>query len=333
MFQSARLKLTLWYVVISMIISAFFSLSFFSVTHNELDRGLHRFERRFAPYALDPEVEERLVFNRNEIERVENQIKIFLFSINLAIFGITALGGYFLSGRVLKPIKEIVEEQKRFISDASHELRTPLTSLKTGIEVNLRDKNLNLSEAKKVLKSNLSDVNNLKNLSDSLLTLSQIANSYNNFHIYNLKEIIGSSIEKIYLLAKAKNIKIINIPTNYYVFGNKDRLIQLFVIFFDNAIKYSRKNDKVAVKSRIQNHKIYIDIIDKGIGIEERDLPFIFDRFYRGDKSRSRSSIDGYGLGLSIAKQILVEHKGLVLVKSKPNLGTTFTIILPLSHN
>src|SRR4030042_3060689 len=171
MFQSARLKLTAWYVLIIMLISIGFSVTVYKSLRFELERAarmppspppptgdIHHAPRIPPPPRIDPAV----------VEEMEKRIMFGIFVINLLILGSAGGGGYFLAGKTLKPIKEMFDQQNRFIADASHELRTPLTALKSEIEVGLRDKKLNLVQVKKLLKSNLEEVNNLQVLSDDL---------------------------------------------------------------------------------------------------------------------------------------------------------------------
>jgi signal transduction histidine kinase len=129
-------------------------------------------------------------------------------------------------------------------------------------------------------------------------------------------------------IAKAKQIKIANNIKDTKINGVEDRLTEVFVILLDNAIKYSPKNGKVEIESKKENRRIKISIIDHGMGISEKDLPYIFDRFYRSDKSRSEK---GYGLGLSIAKKIVESHNGSISVKSEIGKQTTFIVNLPIS--
>jgi len=103
-------------------------------------------------------------------------------------------------------------------------------------------------------------------------------------------------------------------------------LVETFVILLDNSIKYSPKNSKIEINSKSSKNKVTISVMDEGIGIASDDLVHIFDRFYRAEKSRTEK---GYGLGLSIAKKIIEQHKGEIEVKSEVNKGTTFTVILP----
>ena len=108
-------------------------------------------------------------------------------------------------------------------------------------------------------------------------------------------------------------------------------MINLFVIILDNAIKYSPKKTAIKIYGKKTNNQIMIEIKDQGIGIEKKDLPFIFDRFFRAEQSRSKEKVTGYGLGLSIAKKIIGQHKGSLIVESKLEKGTTVIIRLPIS--
>ncbi|OGK18054.1 hypothetical protein A2866_02900 [Candidatus Roizmanbacteria bacterium RIFCSPHIGHO2_01_FULL_39_8] len=321
MFQSARIKLTIWYILITMCVSILFSLIIFSFLHRELMRNEFRIKLRLERAHLPPP--------RVDTETIESAIKVNLLYVNLIILGIASLAGYFLSGRTLRPIKEMVDQQNQFIADASHELRTPLTALKTAIEVNLRDEKLNLKQAKDTLKENLADVDKLKSLSENLLTLVTLQGSLNHFSSISIKDVLQTAMSKINYLAKAKKVEIKTSIKEAVVSGNKDRLIELFVILLDNAVKYSPNNKIITVSSEKEDSHAVIKIKDEGIGISEKELPHIFERFYRVDKSRA-SSTKGYGLGLAIANEIVHLHKGSISVESKEKKGSTFIVKLPL---
>jgi two-component system, OmpR family, sensor histidine kinase CiaH len=334
MFQKARIKLTLWYLLIIMSVSIVFS----AVIYSGINRELGRFERAqnirlmreqelILPAPLPPEFRE---FNAQTVTETRMRLTLTLIFINLGIFGIAGLAGYFLAGKTLRPIREMVDEQNRFITDASHELRTPLTSLKTSIEVNLRDKNMTLDQAKKLIKSNLEDVESLRVLSDGLIHLAfyQKPNGNMNFEKISIKEIMDSAIDKVRVMAVENKVKIDSIVGNLKIEGDRKSLVELFVIILDNAIKYSKQNSSVKISAKEIDGKTIIAVSDEGIGIDDKDLPHIFDRFYRAEKSRSKKNALGYGLGLSIAKKITEAHRGLIEVKSEKGKGTTFTITL-----
>lgn len=335
MFQSVRFKLTLWYVVISMLISVFFSLTIFYI----IDRNIIENYRRAAiRYQRDLEQGDPFLPLRpppmtlSQLENAENGVKSTLMIINLVILGVSSVAGYMLAGKTLRPIKTMVDEQNRFISDSSHELRTPLTALKSTIEVALRDKSLTAKEAREALESNLEEVNNMQALSENLLLLSQYENQKNSAFpdVVSLKEAIAKSVKLVSGLAKKKNISLNVSLHDANVTGDEGRLTQLFVIFLDNAIKYSHESGTISVTSIKKGNHAEVNISDQGIGIDKKDLPHIFDRFYRANKARNKTTESGYGLGLSIAKKIIEIFNGSVNVQSQPEKGTTFSIRLPL---
>ena len=345
MFHSARIKLTAWYLLIIMVVSIAFSVAVYKILTFELDRVERaqrlRIELRnpnpqyiFPPTNLQDDLLHPFRLDPDIIEETKTRLKIILFLINLGILGSSAVAGYFLAGKTLRPIKEMVDEQNRFITDASHELRTPLTALKAEIEVNLRNKKLTLEDAKKILASNLEETNNLQILSDDLIKLTQYQQNDNGMLIakISLSDVVNEAVKKVTRFAKDKNITIINEVDKITIEGDKQSLTESLVIFLDNAIKYSPAKTEVNLSSHKTDGYVLITITDQGTGINKADIPHLFDRFYRADKSRTKTATPGYGLGLAIAKQIIDRHHGTIIVDSSLNKGSTFTIKLPLKH-
>lgn len=167
--------------------------------------------------------------------------------------------------------------------------------------------------------------------SDSLLILSKAQVSQKDLMLkkVSLNLIINKAIDKIAIFAKQKNTNIKQSISNITLNADEEKLVRLIVILLDNAIKYSKNGSTVIISVKRTDHKAKIEIKDNGYGISKEDLPFIFDRFYRADKSRSKT--EGYGLGLSIAKKIVDLHKGSIYVNSTHGKGATFTILLPIS--
>lgn len=331
MFKKAQLKLAAWYLLIIMFISIAFSLVIYQGLMNEVHR-FSRMQRLRIERVLPPNPVQPFFADEDLIIEIQQRVIIELGIINIIIFLISGGLGYFLAGKTLRPIQEMVEEQNRFISDASHEFRTPLTALKSSLEVNIRDKNLSIEDAKKIMNESIKDVNDLQRLSDSLLQLSQYEKpqSYVNFEKVSLKQVINESIKKIETLAKNKNINIKNSTINVNLKGNKYGLIDLFVILLDNAIKYSKVKSTININTKKIDHLVLISIEDQGIGIDKKDIPHLFDRFYRSDRARSKKEVDGYGLGLSIAKKIVDQHNGSIVIESKLKKGTKVTVQLPI---
>lgn len=333
MFKQARLKLTAWYLLIIMVISLSFSALIYRLINTEINRFANsqrnRIERRLILQPGQPPI---IIVDNDLIIESHRRLLISLIIINGIVLIISGSLSYFLAGKTLSPIQKMTEDQNRFISDASHELRTPLTALKSLFEVSLRDPKLSLSESKQVITSGLTQTDKLKNLSDSLLKLSHFDSRLvsKNFNQVSLKKIIAESISQVKPKSLAKKIKIINKIHPQSIKGDFNKLVEVFVIFLDNAIKYSPNNSQIKLISETKNKHIFIKIIDQGIGIDQKDLPHIFDRFYQADNARTKNDNDGYGLGLSIAKNIIDLHQGKIEVESKLNSGTTFIISFPL---
>ncbi len=305
MFKEARFKLTLYYLIIMTIINVFFSL----IIYRGATAELRRIE---SAQQLRRPVQFNLVIEPALIDETKHRIALSLIYLNLIILGMAGVGGYFLAGKTLAPIKKNMDDQKDFISNASHELRTPLTSLKSEIEVALRDKKLNLKSAITLIKSNLEEVDKMQKLSNYLLILNkyQSGNGNINFVDVDLKKVAVTAIGK-------RKIKT-DLKTSI-VSGNEDSLVELVRILIDNAFKYSDKNAKIEINVGRKS----LEVKDGGVGISSDDLPNIFKRFFRGDKSHTK---DGYGLGLSIAKQIADMHGARLSVESKIGKGSSFKL-------
>lgn len=333
MFQSARLKLTAWYLLLIMLISILFSVAFYNVSTREIQRIIRRiqFDQEQREHGLLFHLPPPNAPTVQTLEESQQHLQLVLVIINGIIFVLAGGAGYFLAGRTLKPIKVMVDEQNRFITDASHELRTPLTALKSEIEVYFRSKNHTLTEADTILASNLEEVNNLQILSDNLIQLAHYpkTNGTAVFTTVSLGEVMRATEKKLAKTAKQKSISFENIVHDYPLHGDKESLINLFGIFLDNAIKYSPEKSTITITAKKTDHTIGVAIADQGMGIEKKDIPHIFDRFYRADISRTKQTISGYGLGLSIAKKIIDIHHGSIQIKSELGKGTTFTIFIP----
>jgi two-component system, OmpR family, sensor histidine kinase CiaH len=327
MFKSARLKLTAWYLVIIMVISLAFSFFIYQLISVEIVR-FARAQRIRIEHPFDSNFFIPPVIDIDLITETQNRLKLSLLVINGAIFAISGTLGYFLAGRTLSPIQKMVEEQNRFISDSSHELRTPLTSLKSAMEVSLRDKKLSLKDARELISESITEVDKLQSLSDELLMLTQYQkpNGRNNITEVSLDEIALDSIQKIRGLALLKNISIINSIKDITFRANRYSLTDLLVILLDNAIKYSPDHKKIFLTAQKNKNIVSFSVKDQGIGIDAKDIPFIFDRFYRADSSRTKTDVGGYGLGLSIAKKIVDNYQGKIAVKSILGKGSTFTV-------
>ncbi len=327
MFTLARLKLTAWYLMVIMLVSATFSFVIYRSITFELDRltaqQQQRWDRRIFDYNYpEPFIDQEL------IQEVRRRVRTNLVFINLIILAGSGALGYYLSGKTLAPIAEMLESQYRFVSDASHELKTPLTAMRTSLEVNLRDKNMNEQTAKKTLQDNLDEVVRLQKLAEGLLELSHEQRSVP-LGAAQLKPIIVAAVEEIRPLAAVKKI-IVNVSngTNLVARVEEASLHRAIVAILDNAVKYSPVKSTIVVKTTVVGNRIQISVKDQGKGITAKDLPHVTDRFYRAERSRSTS---GHGLGLAIVKNTLEYHGGRVEIASKSGAGTTVKLYLPYS--
>jgi signal transduction histidine kinase len=348
-FTLTRIRLTVWYVCAIMFVSIMFSFVIYKGVTKNIEDVFSRAEMRMRNTPkLSKQVVQKIIeqqptehsntqLNKNEllehffIEEVKlskRQAFTNLVYANLLILVLSTLASYLLASKTLQPIEETLIEQKRFIADASHELRTPLTSLKTSIEVSLRDKSLN-QKSKKILRDNLEDVDSLKNLIDSLLQLASQENRAVVKQLIDIQEVITLSIKTIRPLAKNKKIEIVSKLEHKQLLASQASLIKLFTILLENAVKYSNSGDTISIAVKSNKKCILIKVTDTGIGINQKYLSHIFDRFYRVDESRTVSQRPGFGLGLSVAKQIVENHNGQIFVESSIGKGTVFTVKMP----
>ncbi|KKQ50509.1 MAG: Two-component system, sensor protein, histidineprotein kinase [Candidatus Woesebacteria bacterium GW2011_GWB1_38_5] len=314
-----------------MAISISFSAFIYRIVSYEFQRRVDEIERRLElrRFGFLPPPGETQLFIA-DVKEAQAKVLYVLIYTNAVILIFSSAAGYFLAGMTLRPIEEAMDEQKRFVADASHELKTPLTSLQTSIEVALRDKEITLKEALFTLSDSLSDIKNMTNLTSDLLSLTKYQqNGREFFGKVNLQDVIQSSIKKVSPLAKKKKIGIKIISKDSEIRGNKEGLEKLITILLDNAVKYTPEKGGIEVNSRKTGKYVTISVSDTGCGITKKDMPMIFERFYRSDISRSKIDASGFGLGLSIAKSIADIHKGTITVESQLGKGSTFIVKLP----
>lgn len=225
-----------------------------------------------------------------------------LISIGVSLLVFTVI--FILSKRIVKPISDAYDRQKRFITNAAHELKTPLTIISANnemIEISNGESELTSGINKQIVRMN----NMVKNLS----ALSKIDETSNvKRSSFNLVEALDDMLDSFKEAFEEKNKVIEKNFTEEVIYNGDEGLIrQLFSIILDNALKYSKT--KLSVKAFTQNKKIIISFINDASKIELGNLDKCFERFYRFDETRA-SSIDGSGIGLSIAKEIVTLHKG-----------------------
>ncbi len=236
---------------------------------------------------------------------------------------------FVLSGKIIKPIAESYEKQKRFITDAGHEIKTPLTIINTNadiLEMELDEPNESLIDIKEQTKR-------LKTLTEELVMLSRMEESGNTIEKidFPISEVVSETVNSFRQLALNENKALIcNIEPFLTLNGNDKAIRQLMSVLLDNGLKYSPKNSSVCVNLSKQNRSINLSVHNttaEAVNLEQ--LKYVFDRFYRTDSSRN-SETGGHGIGLSIAKAIVAAHDGKIKATANDEKSFTVTATFPI---
>lgn len=258
----------------------------------------------------------------------------FLFLLCAVCIMLAAGGGYYMAAKNIKPLEILFAREHEFAANASHELRTPLTVLSLGVESLQNDDESKLSGfAQEVLRDMQHETKYMSRLIEALLTLAR--GDEENTPLarakVDLTEVAVKVCNKMRPLAAKKGLELeyaAGDAPQVFILGDKNKMEQLLIIFIDNAIKYSESGTITVTVDADSMHAV-IKVMDEGIGISESDAQKIFERFYRVDKARSRAA-GGFGIGLNIARIIVVRHGGTVSVKPRSPHGSIFTVRLPL---
>lgn len=240
---------------------------------------------------------------------------------------------------IVMVIQDITERQKldnmrkEFVANVSHELKTPLTSIKSYAETLLEGALEDRPIAEHFLKVINNEADRMNRLVQDLLQLSRLDYKRVNWkkRETDLVKLMENAVLKMTITAKNKKQEVSFVKDEEEIIGviDADRIEQVLLNILSNAIKYTPDGGKIKISLDQQEDQGIIKIIDNGIGIPEKDIPRLFERFYRVDKARSRE-LGGTGLGLAIAKQIVEAHQGKIQISSKEGEGTEVTMILPL---
>jgi two-component system, OmpR family, manganese sensing sensor histidine kinase len=286
-----------------------------------------------------------------EVTKPTQQLIVDLALGTLATLGTVTAIGWFLSGIAIEPVKASYQQLKQFTADASHELRNPIATIQTNVQVALSEEPLP-SPQRQQLQTIERLTRRLGRLVDDLLFLARQDSGLVPPQIVAvpLDALLIEAVEEQQLAAAAKGIQLsLEIidsapkqtePEDFTTLGDWDRLARLFTNLIDNAIQYtlSRADGSnpvtVTLQKTIEADRSYLQVRvkDRGIGIPDRDLPKLFDRFYRVDTARTANDSDfsgGTGLGLPIVRAIANECHGKIKIESQINLGTTVTVLLP----
>ncbi len=292
------------------------------------------FDSFFAKYQAEIHLGDMLYLEGNRF--VERDIELEHLSIKASF--VVFEDEFDHTGGVLVVLHDITKQQKlensrrEFVANVSHELRTPLTTIKSYAETVLDM--LGQSDVPVTfINTILNETDRMTRLVKDLLVLSSLEQPEQlNKSEFKMSELVSDVVDTLELVAKEQGHRLLLTITNPFdglFYGDRDRLEQLLYNIISNSIKYTPNGGKIEVFAGQVFNKVYIKVKDNGIGIPEKDLGRLFERFYRVDKARSREK-GGTGLGLAISKGIVDNHGGTISVESQVNQGTEVTISLPV---
>lgn len=326
-FHSARVRLTIMYVAILAAILCISSYTIYTTFSGQLQHRFHdnSQNRRFDFSHLLGDESTATPSSAD----VQNDLVRTLIIVNGVLLVLAGVSSYFLAGITLVSIQDAYERQRQFLGDASHELRTPLTILKTDLENELDDKNIKKSVRERA-ESQLEEVERMSHMVRDLLQISRLDEQVKYAMptgSWNLNAAVQDIADRLQPISKAHGISLeMNLLANKKteLLLNGELFSQALTNVVKNAIVYNKENGSVTVATRNERSQVKIIISDTGIGMEQKELKKIFDRFYRVDASRSRQS-GGSGLGLSIVQSATDKLGGTVRVQSEVGKGTEIT--------
>lgn len=255
----------------------------------------------------------------------------YYFSIWCGVFVSIICISKILIGRAVKPTEQAMQSQKDFIAAVSHECKAPLAAILSSAEMIAA-----IPDTPNVVKDHAHvidlEVSRMSRLIGDLLLLSSLDSGNWSFHMeeINIDTLLINLYTKYEQICRKKNILLLlNIPDECCppFYSDSDRLNQIISIFLDNAVSYSPSESEISLNASVEKNELEITIIDHGIGISDKDKPFIFNRFYQCDKSRTQR--EHFGLGLSIANELVYKLEGKIQLFDTAGGGCTFKIYLP----
>lgn len=267
-----------------------------------------------------------IAINTTQLEEAtERYVKLIV--IMMSFFWLLSIAAsLYLAKWSRRPIQESLEKQKAFVENASHELRTPLTVIQNRLEALFRKPESTILDNSENIASSLDEVRNMRLLTTNLLNLARRDDGIKP-EIETLDSSFFDTVFTNYAMIAEESDKGFTAQNQVgrSIQTDKTLLKQLMTILFDNAIKYTEDDGQVTFTVRTNDRHLYISVADNGPGIADEDKKKIFDRFYRVDKARTRQK-GGFGLGLSLAQQIVLALKGTIIVKDNQPKGTIFEV-------
>ena len=255
-----------------------------------------------------------------------------LLIISLILVPIVAVINHYFANRAVRPIADAWEKQKQFIADASHELKTPITIIKSNLGIVISNPNEIVAEQMEWLDYANTGADRMSKLANDLLSLANADSPDLQIHKdnFDVSTVITDLIQEMRAKANEKSTEIFaSLQPKIILLSDKEKILQIATILFDNAIKYSEPNGSIEISLAQMNQSVRLDVTNSGKGIKKAELHKIFDRFYQTEPSRN-SKKEGFGLGLSIAKALTEKLGGRLSFVSEENGNTTFTFAVQI---
>jgi Signal transduction histidine kinase len=262
-----------------------------------------------------------------------NKLAIILVSVGFVLLVAIYFISLYFTNNAIQPIQKVWKKQRQFIADASHEFKTPIAIINANYDCLLLNEEDSFKKQKKWINNIKSETNRMNKLVTDLLYLARIddSNMEIEYKDFNISDIVQSCVLANEVIVHEKGLKMSsNIEEDLFIFGDIEKIKQVIMILIDNATKYNNEVGHINIYLKKENKKAILKIENTSIGIAENELPKIFDRFYRVNEART--SDESYGLGLSIAKEIITKMNGKIKVESNMNELTTFIVELNLKN-
>ena len=272
-----------------------------------------------------------VLINTTQLEQISQNHEQLIVVVMASFWILSLLASLYLARVSVKPLLESMQKQQNFVENASHELRTPLAVLQNRLETLFRKPEATIMESSESIASSLEEVRNMHLLTTNLLNLARRDDGIKP-DLGEVQPEFFNTIFTNYEMIATENHKVFHFENRIKrtIITDKLLLKQLMTILFDNAVKYTEEDGEIDFVITATDRNLYLTVSDDGIGIPQADKKKIFDRFYRVDKARTRQK-GGFGLGLSLAKQIVDALKGSISVKDNKPHGTIFEVKIAIT--
>ena len=268
--------------------------------------------------------------SRRAVWQTVNSLIFALVPVGVGALVLAAVGGLLMSRRAMRPVRDSFERQRTFIADASHELKTPLALIK--INADVLSSEITDPDHRELAEDLLGETDRMSALLSGLLTLARLDAGKLSVsrEEFNLATVMAETVDRFRIRAASAGVRLeVEAAGKLPTFGDGTRTEQILAVLLDNALMHTPRHGRISVTGRTRDGSVEVTVEDAGPGIPSEHLPRIFERFYRADPARSRTSGGGIGLGLAIARDLARVQKGDLEAENARDGGAVFRLTLP----